>query len=80
MGNHREGGIGSQFTLVRFKLGSSSKLGSGLARASAAAGHGDAKDALGARGAGGVPPSLPAQPPETERYNGHRLAIDWPYI
>ena len=50
------------------------------AQVSAAAGHGDAKDTLGARGAGGVPPSLPAKPPETERDNGHRLAIHWQLI
>ena len=71
MGNHREGGFGSEFTLVRSKLGSFSKLGSGLARASAAAGHGDAKDALGARGAGGGPP-LAARATTGDR------ALQWP--
>ena len=83
-GNHSEiigeQCFGSRSARVRFRLGSRTQLGSGWARVSAAAGHGDAKDALGARGAGGVPPSLPAKPPETERDNGHRLAIDWPYI
>ena len=48
--------FGSRFAQVRFKGGPSSKVGSGLVHASAAAAHGDAKDALGARGAGGVPP------------------------
>ena len=69
-------GFGSRFAQVRFKLGPSSKVGSGLVQASAAAGHGGAKDALGARAAGGVPPSLPAKPLDTDRDNGRTLAVD----
>ena len=72
--------FGPRSAQVRFKLGSSTQLRLGWTQVSAAAGHGDAEDALGARGAGGVPPSLPAEPPETERDNGHRLAIHWQLI
>ena len=67
--------FGSSSAQVGFKVGPSSKVGSGLVHSSAAAGHGDAKNALGARGTGGVPPSLPAKRLKTERDNGRTLAI-----
>ena len=65
---------------VWFMLGGSTQLGLGWTPASAAAGHGDAKDALEARGAGGDTPSLPVKPPGAERDNGHTLTIHWPLI